>query len=105
MRREQEAAGTAGRVGDDLAGPRPHAVHDGGDERTRREVLAGPALHVLRVALEQALVRVALHVSGHREPVLVPDEIDDERAELGGVLNLEPTALVGGERRGRALAF
>ena len=47
---EEEAAGAAGRVGDHLAGLRPHAVDDGVDQRARREVLPRPALDVLGVA-------------------------------------------------------
>lgn len=37
--RQEEAAGAAGRVADDLAGGGLHHVHDGADERTRGEVL------------------------------------------------------------------
>ena len=53
-----------------------------------REVLARAALDVLGVLFEQALVGVALHVGRHLQPRLVADQIDDELAELGRVLNL-----------------
>ncbi len=85
---EQEAAGAAGRVDDDLARLRLHAVDDRLDERARREVLPRAALDVLGVPLQQALVGVALHVGRHREPVLLADQLDDELAELGRVLDL-----------------
>ncbi len=88
VRRKEESAGAASRIRDDLARPRAHAVHDGVDEGPRREVLASAAFDVLRVALEQPLVGVALHVRGHLEPRLVADEIDDEPTELRRVLNL-----------------
>jgi hypothetical protein len=58
------------------------------DEGPRREVLAGPALHVLGVPLQEALVGVALHVGRHREPVLLADQFHDELPELGRVLDL-----------------
>jgi hypothetical protein len=38
------------------------AVHHGLDQRPRREALAGAGLDVLRVALQQPLVGVAIHV-------------------------------------------
>ena len=88
VRGEQEAAGAAGRVGDDFAGLRLDAVHDGIDERARREVLARAALDVLGVALQQPLVRVALDVGAHPAPVLVADQVDDELPQLRRVLNL-----------------
>ena len=40
------------------------------------------------VALEQPLVGVALHVGRHRRPVLLADQLDDELAQLGRVLDL-----------------
>ena len=59
---QQEAAGAAGRVADGVVRAGAHHVHDGLDQRARREVLAGAGLHVLGVALQQGLVGVALHV-------------------------------------------
>lgn len=52
------------------------------------EILAGAALDVLGVLFEQALVGVALDVAGHGRPVFLVDEIDDELAQLGRVLDL-----------------
>ena len=43
VRGQQEAAGAAGRVADGLPGRGAHHVHDGLDERPRREVLARAA--------------------------------------------------------------
>ena len=43
-----------------------HAVHHRLDQRARREVLAGAALDVLRVLLQQPLVGVALDVGVER---------------------------------------
>jgi hypothetical protein len=49
-----------------------------------REVLAGAALHVLGVLLQQALVGVALHIGVEGGPLLLVDEVHDQPAELGG---------------------
>jgi len=88
VRSEKEAARAAGGVGDDLARLGPDAVHDRVDDRARREVLPRAALHVLGVALQQPLVGIALHVGGHRRPVFLADQLDDELAQLGRVLDL-----------------
>ena len=64
MRREQETTRAARRITDGLFRLRTHHVHDGGDEGTRREILARAAFHVLGVLLQQPLVSVALHVGG-----------------------------------------
>jgi hypothetical protein len=85
---EEEPAGAAGRVDDALSGLRLDAIDHGVDEGARGEVLAGAALRVLGVLLQEALVRFALHVGGHGEPGLLADELDDELAELGRVLDL-----------------
>ena len=69
-------------------GLRRHDVHHRGDERARREVLAGAALDVLGVLLQQALVGVALHVGVEARPLLLVDQVDDEPPQLGRVLNL-----------------
>ncbi len=87
MRCEQEAARPAGRVGDPRSGLRSHHLDDRPDQRSRREVLAGPGLDVLRVSLEQALVGVALHVGVEREPALPVDQVDDEAAQLCRILD------------------
>jgi hypothetical protein len=39
VRREEEAAGAAGRIADRFLRPRVHHLHDGLDQRPRREVL------------------------------------------------------------------
>ena len=77
---EEEAAGARRGVEHRLAGTGAHAVDDGVDERARGEVLAGAALGVLGVLLQQALVGVALDVDIEREPALAVDEVDDETA-------------------------
>ena len=64
-----------------------HHVHHGGDERARGEVLARAAFHVLGVLLQQPLVGVALHVGGEAGPLLLVDQVHDEAAELGRVLD------------------
>jgi hypothetical protein len=87
MRGEQEAAGAASGIADRLAGLRLDAVHHRGDQRARSEVLPRAALDVLRVALQQPFVGVALDVGRHRRPVLLSDQLDDQPPELGGVLN------------------
>ena len=48
----------------------------------------GPALGVLGVLLQQALVGVALHVGVEGHPLLAVDQVDDQAAQLGRVLNL-----------------
>jgi len=88
VRREEESAGAARRIAHRLAGARGHAFHDTLDERARREVLPRPTLGVLGVLLEQPLVRVALHVGVERHPLLAVDQVDDEAAQLGRVLDL-----------------
>ena len=88
MRREQETTRAAGRIANGLSRLRAHHVHDRGDERARREVLARAAFHVLGVLLQQPLVSVALHVGGEAGPLLLVDQVHDEPAELGRVLDL-----------------
>ena len=63
-----------------LAGLGPDAIDDRLDQRPRREVLAGAALGVLRVLLEQPLVGVALHVGVEAEPALAVDQVHDQAA-------------------------
>ena len=86
VRRQQKAAGAAGRVGDGLAGPGRHDIDDGLDQRTRREVLARAGLGVLRVLLQQALVGVALHIGAHRHPGFLVDQVHDQPPQFGRVL-------------------
>src|SRR5207248_1702168 len=65
-----------------------HAVHQRVDQRPRREILPRAALGIFRVPFQQALVRVTLDVRRHLQPRLITNQVDDELAELGGVLNL-----------------
>ncbi len=88
VRREQEAARAAGRIADRLPRLRRDHIDHRGDERTRREVLARAAFHVLGVLLQQALVGVALHVGVEARPLLLVDQVDDQPAQLGRVLDL-----------------
>ena len=88
VRGEQEPTGPAGGIADRLAGLRSNHLHHRGDQGARREILAGTAFHVLSVLLQQPLVSIALHIGGEAGPLFLIDQIDDEAAELGRVLNL-----------------
>jgi hypothetical protein len=85
---EEKTAGARGGI--DNCGPRlrAHDGDDGVDQDARREVLAGAGFGILRVLFEQALVDVALDVGAERAPRFLIDEIDDEAAQVGGVLDL-----------------
>ena len=85
---QQKAAGAAGRVADRLPRLGGDDVDDRLDQRPRGEVLAGAALGVLGVLLQQPLVGVPLHIGAHHRPVFLVDEIDDQAAQLGRVLEL-----------------
>ena len=65
----------------------PHHLDDRLDQRPRREVLARARLDVLGVLLEQPLVGVALDVGVERQPALAVDQVDDQPAQLGRVLD------------------
>jgi hypothetical protein len=100
VRDQQEPAGTASWVVDGLARRRPHHVNDGLDQRARRKVLSRSALHVSGVFLQKALVGVSLHVGIERGPLLFVNEVSDQTAQLGWVLNLvlrlaEEAAIIG----------
>jgi hypothetical protein len=108
VRGEEKAAGAAARIADQLAGLGRDAVHHRLDQRARREVLAGAALDVVGVALEQAFVGVALHVGAHRRPVLGVDQVDDHAPQLGRVLTIStgdwtPAGRPEGEHRHKAM--
>ena len=83
---EEKAAGTAGRVGNRLHGLRAHAGHHGLDQRTRREILAGAALGVFGVLLQQTLVQIAFGVGVQADPAFRVDHLHQAR-ELGRILN------------------
>ncbi len=86
--REQEASRAGGRIEDQFARIRWHAIDDRVDQRARREVLSRAALGVLRVLLQQSLIGVALDVGIEREPPLPVDQVADQAGQLGGVLDL-----------------
>jgi len=88
VRRQEEATGAASRVAEALVRSWAHHLHDRLYQRTGRKVLAGTALGVLGVLLEQPLVGVAFDVGVERRPGLLVDEVDDQPAQLGGVLDL-----------------
>ena len=88
VRREQKAAGAAGRVAHGLAGLRGHDIHNRLDQRARGEVLAGAGLGVLGVLFQQAFVGIALHVGAHRHPGFLVDQVHDQPPQLGRVLEL-----------------
>lgn len=50
--------------------------------------MTGAAFHISGVFLQHALVGIAFHIRRNTRPLLTSDEIDDEAAHLGGVLNL-----------------
>ena len=85
---EEEAAGAAGGVADGLAGLRGHDIDNGGDEGAGREVLTCAAFDVGGVLFEETLVGVALEIGVEGGPGFLVDEIGDEAAELGRVLDL-----------------
>ena len=60
--------------------------HHGVDQRARREVLSGAGLHLLGIALKQALVDRAFDVDALFEPAFAVDQADDP-LELGRVLD------------------
>lgn len=85
--RKKKAPGA--RRGIDDGGPwlRAHCLDDGVDQSARREILAGAGLGILRVLFEQAFVDIPLDVGAKRAPGFLVDEIDDEAAQVGGVLD------------------
>src|ERR1017187_2066667 len=85
---KQKAAGAGRGIDDRGSRLRAHDFDDGIDEDTRREVLAGAALGVLGVLFEQAFVDVAFHVGAESAPGFLIDEIDDQPAQVGGILDL-----------------
>ena len=76
VRRQEEAAGATRRVADHLAGLGRNHFDNGLDQRTRGEVLTRPALHVLGVLLQEALVDGALHIHVQADPGLAVYEPD-----------------------------
>ncbi len=87
MRRQQETTRAAGRITDGLARLGSHHLHHGRNERTRREILARAAFHVLGVLLQQPLIGVALHIGGQAGPLLRVNQVHDQSAQQGRVLD------------------
>jgi hypothetical protein len=67
---------------------RLHDIDNCADQRTRREVLTGTAFHVLRVLLQEPFVSVAFDVGIERRPFFLVDQVSDQSAQLGRVLDL-----------------
>jgi hypothetical protein len=93
VRDEQETAGTACRIANNARAARTfgrlwlHYIDDCADEWTRSEVLAGAALHVLGVLLQEPFVSVALHIGIERRPFFLVDQISDQPAQFRWVLD------------------
>src|SRR5438105_2694426 len=85
---QQEPTGAASGIVNSLHWRRAHYVHNGTDKSARGKVLSGPRLHVLSVLFKQALIGITLDVSVKRHPLFFVDQVGDEAAELGRVLNL-----------------
>ena len=87
-RGEEKTTGAGGGVNDGGSRLRAHDFDDGVDQDARREILAGAGLGVLGILFEQTFVDVALDVGAERAPRFLIDEIDDEAAQVGRVLDL-----------------
>ena len=87
VRDEKETAGAACRIANRLVRLRLHHIDDCADERTRSEVLAGAAFHVLGVLLQEPFVSVAFHVGVERRPFFLVDQVSDQPAQLRRVLD------------------
>ena len=85
---KKKTASARGGIDDSGSGLRAHDLDDGIDQDAGREVLAGAGLGVLGVLFEQTFVDIALDVGAERAPRFLVDEIDDEAAQVGGVLDL-----------------
>ena len=91
-RRQQKAAGAARGIANaegvfGRARYRTHHIHQRLNERARGEVLSRAAFHVLRILLQQALIRVAFDIGIEGSPLLAVDEVRNETAQLGRVLD------------------
>lgn len=84
VRSEEEAAGAAGGVADDLAGNGLHDIHDGADEGARGKILPCAFVGRTRGLFEEAFVDGTLDVNVHAGPILVGDHLDDA-LKVGGV--------------------
>jgi len=82
MSRQKEAARAAGGVTDALSRPGPDRLHNGPDERPGGEILSRPALDVLGVLLQKALVDGPLDIHIQAQPGLAVDQFH-QAAQLG----------------------
>lgn len=85
--RQQEPARAAGGIAHGLAGLGIYNFHHGVDQDARGEILAGPALHLARVALQQAFIDGPLGVDVDPHPGLAVDQAD-QPLQLGRVVDL-----------------
>ena len=74
---QEETASATGRVADSLADFWADAVYHRFDKRTWREILAGTALLILSVLLQNPFVYGSLDIHIHSEPVLLINHSDD----------------------------
>ncbi len=87
VRGEQKAPRATGRIADRLSRLGCHHIDHGGDEGTRGKVLSGTTLYVSGILLEEPLVGVTLDIDFEARPLLLVDQVDNQAAELGRVLD------------------
>jgi hypothetical protein len=85
---QEEAARATGRVADGVVRVGLHHIDDGADQLPRREILAGALGRLLGALGQEALVDVALHIGLQRQPLLLVDQVHDQAAQQGRVLDL-----------------
>jgi len=85
---QQEAPCAAGRVADRLAGLGCHGIDDGGDQGAGGKVLTSASLHIGGILFQQSLVGIPLDIDTEARPLFLVDEVHNQAAELGRVLNL-----------------
>src|SRR6266568_3216662 len=88
VRSQQEATRTTGRIADTLPSFRTRDINNGLDQRTRRKILACPALGVFSVLLQQPFVGITLHIGFQDGPGLAINQVNNQTAQLGRVLYL-----------------
>ncbi len=87
VRDEKETAGAARRIADRFVRLWLHHMDECADERTRSEVLACAAFHVLGVLLQKPFVGVAFDVGIEGRPFFLVDQVSDQAAQLRRVLD------------------
>lgn len=85
---QQEATRATSGIADALLRLWLHHIHHRLNQWARRKILARTTFGILRILLQQALVGIALHIGVEDGPRLLIDQIDDQAAQLGGVLDL-----------------